>query len=172
MTDVLLATCRAWPEGEPGGDLLVAELGRCGLGAAWAVWDDASVDWAGARLVAVRSTWDYEHRREEFLAWARRVEEVTRLVNPAAVLEWNTDKRYLLDLAEAGLPVVPTLTAEVLDMPAALEPLVEYFRCIAGEHPDWDEYRRAMVTQDKSLIRITIDSWGPVATGGFPEDRA
>lgn len=63
-------------------------------------------------------------------------------------------------------------TAEVLDMPAALEPLVEYFRCIAGEHPDWDEYRTAMVAQDKSLIRITIDSWGPVATGGFPEDRA
>lgn len=112
MTDVLLATCPDLPEGEPGGDLLVTELGRRGLSAAWAIWDDASVDWASARLVAVRSTWDYEHRREEFLAWARRVEEVTRLVNPAAVLEWNTDKRYLLDLAEAGLPVVPTLTAE------------------------------------------------------------
>jgi PPOX class probable F420-dependent enzyme len=63
-------------------------------------------------------------------------------------------------------------TAEVLDMPEALEPLVEYYRCIAGEHPDWDEYRDAMVQQDKSLIRITIESWGPVATGGFPKDRA
>ncbi|OQQ25138.1 PPOX class F420-dependent enzyme [Prescottella equi] len=59
-------------------------------------------------------------------------------------------------------------TAEVLDMPDALEPLVEYFRCISGEHPDWDEYRDAMRKQDKSLIRITIDSWGPIATGGFP----
>src|SRR5437868_10816210 len=58
--------------------------------------------------------------------------------------------------------------AEVLDMPAALEPLVEYFRVISGEHPDWDEYRAAMVRQDKSLIRITIDRWGPIATGGFP----
>ena len=57
---------------------------------------------------------------------------------------------------------------EVLDMPAALEPLVDYYRCIAGEHPDWDEYRQAMVTQDKSLLRLTIDSWGPIATGGFP----
>ncbi|MDQ1700768.1 MAG: hypothetical protein QOF57_20 [Frankiaceae bacterium] len=59
-------------------------------------------------------------------------------------------------------------TAEVLDMPEALEPLVGYFRCIAGEHPDWDEYRAAMVKQGKSLIRVTIDRWGPIATGGFP----
>jgi PPOX class probable F420-dependent enzyme len=58
--------------------------------------------------------------------------------------------------------------AEVLDMPDALEPLVDYYRCIAGEHPDWDEYRQAMREQGKSLIRVTIDSWGPVATGGFP----
>jgi PPOX class probable F420-dependent enzyme len=59
-------------------------------------------------------------------------------------------------------------TAEVLDLPAALEPLVEYFRCISGEHPDWDEYRQAMRTQGKSLIRVTVESWGPLATGGFP----
>ena len=62
-------------------------------------------------------------------------------------------------------------TAEVLDMPEAVEPLVEYYRSIAGEHPDWDDYREAMRTQDKSLIRITIDRWGPIATGGFPPHR-
>jgi PPOX class probable F420-dependent enzyme len=59
-------------------------------------------------------------------------------------------------------------TAEVLDMPEALDGLVEYFRCISGEHPDWDDYRAAMVRQDKSLIRVTIERWGPIATGGFP----
>ncbi|MGW4501578.1 PPOX class F420-dependent oxidoreductase [Micromonospora sp. NPDC004336] len=59
-------------------------------------------------------------------------------------------------------------TAEVLDLPEALEPLVDYFRRISGEHPDWDEYRAAMVRQGKSLIRVTIDAWGPIATGGFP----
>jgi PPOX class probable F420-dependent enzyme len=59
-------------------------------------------------------------------------------------------------------------SAEVLDMPDAVEPLVEYFRCISGEHPDWDEYRAAMRAQNKSLIRITVERWGPVATGGFP----
>ena len=59
-------------------------------------------------------------------------------------------------------------TAEVIDLPDSIEPLVEYFRVISGEHPDWDEYRQAMRDQGKSLIRVTIDAWGPIATGGFP----
>jgi hypothetical protein len=58
--------------------------------------------------------------------------------------------------------------AEVLDMPEALDGLVEYYRVIAGEHPDWGEYREAMVRQGKSLIRVTPTRWGPIATGGFP----
>jgi PPOX class probable F420-dependent enzyme len=64
-------------------------------------------------------------------------------------------------------------TAEVLDMPSpeAEDGLVEYFRCISGEHPDWEEYRSAMRRQGKSLLRIRVDRWGPVATGGFPPDR-
>ena len=63
-------------------------------------------------------------------------------------------------------------TCEVIDMPEAVEPLVDYFRCISGEHPDWEEYRAAMRRQGKSLLRITPVSWGPVATGGFPPERA
>jgi PPOX class probable F420-dependent enzyme len=59
-------------------------------------------------------------------------------------------------------------TAEVLDSPDSVEPLVEYYRNITGEHPDWDEYRQAMVKQGKSIIRVTPERWGPVATGGFP----
>ncbi|MFF7641558.1 TIGR03618 family F420-dependent PPOX class oxidoreductase [Streptomyces canus] len=59
-------------------------------------------------------------------------------------------------------------TAEVIDSPESVEPLVEYFRNISGEHPDWDEYRAAMVKQGKSIIRVTPVRWGPVATGGFP----
>ncbi|MCW2885406.1 MAG: hypothetical protein QOE54_3524 [Streptosporangiaceae bacterium] len=59
-------------------------------------------------------------------------------------------------------------SAEILDVPEAVEALVAYYRAIAGEHPDWDEYREAMVRQDKSLLRITPERWGPVATGGFP----
>lgn len=62
--------------------------------------------------------------------------------------------------------------AEVIDVPEAVEPLVGYFRAISGEHPDWDDYRAAMLRQGKSLLRITPRSWGPVATGGFPPGLA
>ena len=58
--------------------------------------------------------------------------------------------------------------AEVIDVPEAVEGLVDYYRAIAGEHPDWDEYRSAMRSQRKCLIRVTPRRWGPVATGGFP----
>ena len=59
-------------------------------------------------------------------------------------------------------------SAEVVDLPEAVEGLVDYFRSVAGEHPDWEEYRTAMVDQGKCLIRVTPQRWGPVATGGFP----
>jgi len=61
--------------------------------------------------------------------------------------------------------------AELIDLPDAVEPLVDYFRAISGEHPDWDEYRQAMVDQGKCLIRVTPTRWGPVATGGFPPEQ-
>ncbi len=63
-------------------------------------------------------------------------------------------------------------SAEVLDLPDALEPLVDYFRALSGEHPDWDAYREAMTRQGKCLIRVNVDRWGPTATGGFPPDKA
>jgi PPOX class probable F420-dependent enzyme len=61
-------------------------------------------------------------------------------------------------------------TAEVLDLPEAVEPLVDYYRAISGEHPDWNEYREAMTRQGKALLRVTITEWGPIATGGFPPE--
>ena len=63
-------------------------------------------------------------------------------------------------------------TATVVDAPESVDGLVEYFRTISGEHPDWDEYRTAMVRQGKSLIRLSIDRWGPIARGGFPAHLA
>ncbi|HEY2220762.1 PPOX class F420-dependent oxidoreductase [Actinomycetospora sp.] len=59
-------------------------------------------------------------------------------------------------------------TAEVLDLPEALDPLCEYFRSISGEHSDWEEYKEAMASQGKCLVRLTVERWGPIATGGFP----
>jgi len=72
-------------------------------------WDDPGVDWAGYDLVVLRSTWDYAPRRDAFVAWAR---SVPRLANPADVIEWNTDKHYLSELAAAGLPITPTTFVE------------------------------------------------------------
>ncbi len=60
--------------------------------------------------------------------------------------------------------------AEVIELPDALVPLVDYFRSISGEHPDWAEYRAAMTRQGKSLLRISVTGWGPIATGGFPAE--
>jgi PPOX class probable F420-dependent enzyme len=59
-------------------------------------------------------------------------------------------------------------SAAVLDMPDAADALVEYYRAISGDHPDWDEYRRAMADQGKSVVLITPTRWGPVSRGGFP----
>ena len=78
---------------------------------------DAAVDWSAADLVAVRTTWDYTGRRDEFLAWASRVAASSVLQNPLPVLEWNSHKRYLVELAEAGVPTVPTRL-----VPAGTEP--------------------------------------------------
>jgi glutathione synthase/RimK-type ligase-like ATP-grasp enzyme len=119
---VLLATFNLMPEGEPGGELLMAALADRGVDAAWAEWDDPEVDWAAAELVAVRSTWDYHRRTAEFLAWAREVESRTPLLNGAELFAWNADKAYLVELGE-HLPCVPTALLEdrtlVSGLPAA-----------------------------------------------------
>ena len=106
---VALATCRGLPDLFEDDAALPAALAAVGVDAQPAVWDDPAVDWAAFDLVVVRSTWDYVPRREEFVAWAR---SVPRLANPADVVAWNTDKRYLRDLAAAGVPVVPTQWVE------------------------------------------------------------
>jgi len=91
---IALATCSYFPNGDADDALLAAALPE----ARWAVWDDPSVDWSAFDLVVIRSTWDYQERRDEFLEWVR---SVPRIVNPPEVIEWNTDKRYLGELPGA-----------------------------------------------------------------------
>ena len=102
---VALATCAEIPELEPDDRLLLPALADHGIEGVPAVWDDAAVAWDAFDLVVLRSTWDYAERRDEFLAWAR---SLRRVENPVPLLEWNTDKRYLEQLAAAGVPTVPT----------------------------------------------------------------
>jgi O-ureido-D-serine cyclo-ligase len=87
---------------------LAAALGRFGACVDVVDWDDPRADWSGFDLALVRSTWDYHGRYDEFRTWIERAGARTALHNPPEVLVWNTDKRYLRDLAAAGLPVVPT----------------------------------------------------------------
>jgi hypothetical protein len=119
MDPVLLVTCADLPDGEPGGALLVDALAARGIAARWVVWDDPGVDWAAAPFVGVRSAWDYGSRLEEFLSWAHSVGPA--LLNGADTFAWNTDKRYLVELGDAGVPVVPTLVVEdESELPPAL----------------------------------------------------
>ncbi|MGW0816034.1 ATP-grasp domain-containing protein [Streptomyces viridiviolaceus] len=110
MPRIALVTCRPGPQISVDRDLpvLVRALGEAGAEASAEVWDDPGVDWASFDLAVIRSTWDYSWRAAEFTAWAEACGKVTRLANPAGVVRWNTDKRYLGDLAAAGVPVVPT----------------------------------------------------------------
>ena len=102
---VALATCAEVADLDPDDRLVIGPLAALGVRAEPVVWDADDADWAAFDLVVLRSTWDYPRRRQQFVAWARAVDA---LANPADVVEWNTDKRYLAQLAAAGLPVVPT----------------------------------------------------------------
>ncbi|MGX9890591.1 ATP-grasp domain-containing protein [Streptomyces sp. NPDC002276] len=110
MPRIALATYDPGPHPSKDRDLpvLVEALRAAGAEAVAVPWDDEKTDWGGYDLVLIRSTWDYSWRAAEFVAWAERVGKATRLANPAQVVRWNTDKRYLGVLAAAGVPVVPT----------------------------------------------------------------
>ncbi|MER5945221.1 hypothetical protein ABT127_04090 [Streptomyces sp. NPDC001904] len=119
MPRIALVTCRPGPEISVDRDLplIVAELRQRGADAVAVEWDDPAVEWGAFDLVVLRSTWDYSWRRAEFLEWAARCAAVTRLANPVDVLRWNTDKRYLGELARAGVPTVPTAYVAPGDTP-------------------------------------------------------
>lgn len=110
MPRIALATYDSRPQPNRDRDLpvLLAALRGAGAEADAVCWDDSEADWAAYDLVVIRSTWDYSWRADEFVAWAHKCGTATRLANPAEVVRWNTDKRYVGDLAAAGVPVVPT----------------------------------------------------------------
>ena len=173
MPSVALATASSFPDLHADDLPLPAALAALGVEAVPRVWDDPAVDWAAYDLVVVRSCWDYTTRHEEFLAWAS---SVPRLANPAAVLRWNTDKRYLVELAGAGVPVVPTTV--VAPGEAFAVPAVEHVvkttvsagardtrRFAAGE--DSTAFARALLEQGRTLLvqpyQAAVDTAGETA---------
>jgi glutathione synthase/RimK-type ligase-like ATP-grasp enzyme len=113
---VAIATCAEVVAAENDDLQVIEALHKRGIAAVHAVWDDPEWDWSSFALVVIRSTWDYPERHNAFLAWADRL---PRVLNPLPILRWNTDKRYLDDLARAGLSVIPT---RFLDPDAVFEP--------------------------------------------------
>ena len=169
MPRVALATCAQFPDLDAEDQLLIPALAALGLEAVPAVWTDADVDWAGFDAVVVRSTWDYSARREEFIAWSLHVDAVSRLLNPPALLAWNTDKHYLAELAVAGVPVTatvfvepgddvagwlpPTDSAEYVVKPAVSCGSADTVRYAASSGPDEArEHVRRLVADDRSVM--------------------
>jgi glutathione synthase/RimK-type ligase-like ATP-grasp enzyme len=104
----VLATSAELPALHDDDQPLLAALSARGVPWRVLAWDDPSVDWSAAALVLIRSTWDYVPRRAEFVDWAQRVAAATELWNPAEVVAWNTDKRYLRRMESTGVEIVPT----------------------------------------------------------------
>ncbi len=160
MRSVLLATCSDLPEGDEDAQLLVAALARCDVDARWVIWTDPQVGWNDA-LVVLRSTWDYTGARERFLAW---VAGVDRVANGADVVAWNTDKVYLRDLRDAGVPVVPTSFADPgqpIDLPDSPEFVVKpsvgagsrgVGRFTADRRPAALEHAKALHAADRTVL--------------------
>jgi len=106
---IYLATCSDHPTGVPEDHLLLDAIKSLGLAAVIRPWD--GVDWrlTSGDVCVIRSTWNYVDKRDEFAAWRRDIAAHGRLVNPLDVIEWNIDKRYLVELQSRGAPTVPTV---------------------------------------------------------------
>lgn len=112
MFDVTLVRCDPLPEPDFDAAPLEAALGEAGLSVRWAAWSDPDVDWGASPVTVLRAPWDYYAAHDEFVAWAERADRHTALYCSPEVVRWNTHKRYLLELAERGVPVIPTVLLE------------------------------------------------------------
>jgi glutathione synthase/RimK-type ligase-like ATP-grasp enzyme len=127
-------------------------------------WHDDTVDWASFELAVLRSPWDYTWQLDAFLDWAGRVAALTRLANPLPVVRWNTDKRYLLDLARAGVPVVDTQVVapgDAVRLDPAVEVVVKPVISAGGRdterypperHVDAREHVRSLHAADRAVL--------------------
>ena len=113
-----LATCAHLPGVHPDDIHLASALARLGIEAVACTWSDPSVDWSAFDAVLIRTTWDYFQRYEEFLRWLDGLPVAT--INERSLLRWNSDKRYLLELAQLGVDIVPVDVATARELPALL----------------------------------------------------
>lgn len=107
--DVWIVTAANLPKPDPETHLLVAALNTMGVASQVVAWEDATIDWAAAKLALIRTPWNYTAHVDAFLAWVARVAKLTRLENPGHVVTWNAHKQYLTQLGSVGVHVLPTL---------------------------------------------------------------
>jgi hypothetical protein len=153
---IALATCNAVPPQFDDDELLAEALRDRGAEAEFVEWTDSEADWTSFDRVVIRSTWDYTHRREEFLGWADSLGG--RLRNVPEMVRWNSDKRYVADLAEAGLPVVPTRYVEPGEPVPELEGEIAVKPTISAGGRDTGRFGPAAHDAARALIeRICAD---------------
>jgi hypothetical protein len=151
---IAIATFEGMPPEFRDDEVLLVQLAALGPEVVYRPWDDEEVDWAGFDLVVARSPWDYAGRRDEFVAWAERVGD--RLENAAELIRWNSDKRYLADLAAAGIPVVETAYVEAGDPLPAIDSEVVVKPTISAGARDTGRFGAGAATAAAALIeRIT-----------------
>ncbi|MCS7481521.1 hypothetical protein ACFFQW_25470 [Umezawaea endophytica] len=166
-----LVSCAELPTSDGDDDALVDALADVGVHAEWAPWD-SSADFASADLVVLRSPWDYTDRLDEFLTWCATV---PNLANPLPVIRWNTDKSYMVELADAGVPIVPTTllhpgdrpqwpTGEFVVKPAVGAGSKGALRVAAGDHAAADAHWESLGV--KALLQpyqSAVDNHGETA---------
>jgi glutathione synthase/RimK-type ligase-like ATP-grasp enzyme len=119
--------------------LLFEAVRAAGIAVDEVCWDDESIDWSTYNHVVIRSTWDYHRRYDEFMQWVRSVSSVSTMSNSLDVITWNTDKHYLAEVAEMGLPVVPTVFIE-------------------PGHEAWLDQVHELLTQGDVVVKPTISA--------------
>ncbi len=176
-----IATCRPLPEPDPDEALLLAALGACGVDARVAAWNDPAERWDERVPTLIRSTWDYVHHLDAFLAWIDRVERAAPLWNPARIVRGNVHKRYLLELERRGVPIVPTALvpratrtsladlarergwAELVVKPAVSAASFGTRRFSAGRFVDGQAHLDALLAGHDVLVQRyepSVDGWG------------
>lgn len=132
MKKVGLVTCLEIPEPDPDEEIQLQSVRDAGADAQLIAWDDSTVDWSSFDVIVLRSCWDYPWREQEFRNWLQIADRATRVVNPVEVISWNLHKGYLLDLQQAGVPVVPTRLLEAGSGEESLEKILV--------EQGWDRY--------------------------------
>ena len=153
---------------------------EAGIDTSVLAWDDTTVSWARFDAVLLRSTWDYTERLPEFLAWCERTSKRTQLWNAPDVVRWNTDKRYLGELAKRGVPVIQSHYLAPGQDPAGLPDLEEFVvkptvgagsrdaqRYVRAERPAAIAHARRLLDQGRHVLvqpyRKAVDEQGETA---------